>query len=347
MAQDVTALPRVALGEWPTPLQEAKRLSELLGSRVLVKREDLSGLGAGGNKARKLEYHLAQALAEQATHIITTGAAQSNHAHLTAAAARKLGLNVHLVLNGPEGVPFTSGNLLLDQILQADVTFVEAPVGPVGQDFINKKMLEVAEGIAQAGGKAFIIPEGGTDALGTVGYITALQELGSQLEQLSPKVRRVLVAVAAGTCGTFAGLISGTLLASFPFDIDILGVSISGFSDLKRAKTVKLVNDALRLIGSGTSIRSEKIWLEDRFVGKGYAQMTEEGNEAIRITAQAEGIFLDPVYTGKAMAALIAKGRAGELSGYDAVVFVHTGGLPLLFHYGDDYIDHSSAKFTV
>ncbi|KRE36531.1 1-aminocyclopropane-1-carboxylate deaminase/D-cysteine desulfhydrase [Paenibacillus sp. Soil724D2] len=336
MTTDLELLPRVKLGEWPTPLQEARQLSERLGTRILVKREDLSGLGGGGNKARKLEFHLGRAIAEQATHIITTGAAQSNHAHLTAAAARKLGLQVHLVLNGQSDLPRTSGNLLLDQILQAEITFVEPPISQSNQPYMNDKMREIAQDIAIEGGKAFIIPEGGTDALGTLGYIVALQELGSQLEQLDPNVSRVLVAVAAGTCGTFAGLISGAILTSFPFKIDILGVSISGKTEIKKERTVQLVNESLELAGSSAAVTTDHIWIEDRFIGEGYAKMTKEGSEALRITAQSEGIFLDPVYTGKAMAALINKGRSGELSDYDAVVFMHTGGLPLLFHYGSE-----------
>ncbi|NEW09763.1 pyridoxal-phosphate dependent enzyme [Paenibacillus sp. SYP-B3998] len=336
MGNNMETLPRIILGQWPTPLQETRQLSEILGCRLLVKREDLSGLGAGGNKARKLEFHLAQALAEHATHIITTGAAQSNHAHLTAAAARKLGLQAQLVLNGQSDLNRLSGNLLLDQILEAQITFIEPPISQSNQAYMNEKMRELAHGVALEGGKAFIIPEGGTDALGTLGYIVALQELGVQLEQLHPKVRRVLVAVAVGTCGTFAGLISGKVVASFPFEIDVLGVSISGITEIKKKRTVQLVNDALQLAGSAAKVSLEQIVIEDRFIGEGYAQMTKECGEAIRITAQSEGIFLDPVYTGKAMAALIDKGRAGELRSYDAVVFMHTGGLPLLFHYGLD-----------
>ncbi|GFZ98531.1 1-aminocyclopropane-1-carboxylate deaminase [Paenibacillus marchantiophytorum] len=333
MTTEVNNKPRVSLGEWPTPLQEAKQLSELLGGRLLVKREDLSGLGAGGNKARKLEFHLGQALAEGATHLITTGAVQSNHAHLTAAAARKLGLQAHLVLTGSSDASPRSGNLLLDHILEAEITFVEPPEGQSAQAYVTEQMREIARRIAEAGGKAFIIPEGGTDLLGTLGYIEALRELGGQLEQRLGSASRVLVAVAAGTCGTFAGLLAGAKLSAFPFAIDVLGVSISGKTELKIKRTVRLVNEALQASGSLLEVTDDQVWIEDRFIGEGYASKTKEGAEAIRITAQNEGIFLDPVYTGKAMAALLHLGRTGELDEYDAVVFLHTGGLPLLFHY--------------
>ncbi|MEK8127802.1 D-cysteine desulfhydrase family protein [Paenibacillus filicis] len=329
----VRELPRFPLGLWPTPLQEASRLSELLGARLLIKREDMTGLGAGGNKARKLEFHLGHALQEGATHLVTTGAIQSNHAFLTAAASGIAGLKAHLVLSGEQPADRSRGNVLLDRLVGAEFTFV--PSSGVNDSVrIKEQMGAVGQRIEAEGGRALLIPEGGTDLLGTLGYAVALDELAGQLEELG--LRHVLVAVAAGTCGTLAGLLTGTHLTEHKVQIDVLGVSISGFTQLKRAKTARLVNEALQWSGSSHTITAEDVRLDDRFVGDGYASMTEEGSEAIRLTAQQEGILLDPVYTGKAMAGLLSLGRAGELQAYEAVVFLHTGGLPLLFHYGTD-----------
>ena len=164
----IQSLPRVMLGAWPTPLQHAQQLSGHLGCPLYIKREDMTGLGAGGNKARKLEFQLGQAQADGATHVITTGAIQSNHAHLTAAAARKLGLIPHLVLSGTPAAE-KHGNLLLDALMESGITFVSPPAGRPPLDTINEVMLDIAAGITREGGTPCIIPEGGTDALGTIG----------------------------------------------------------------------------------------------------------------------------------------------------------------------------------
>ncbi|WP_233277838.1 1-aminocyclopropane-1-carboxylate deaminase/D-cysteine desulfhydrase [Paenibacillus durus] len=318
------------LGSWPTPLQPADQLSRQLGCRLFFKREDMTGLGGGGNKARKLEFQLGQAIVNGATHIITTGAVQSNHAQLTAAAARKLGLEPHLVLSGQPDDQ-RRGNLYLDHLMDSELTFVSPPAGRPSLEVINETMVQIAKTITNEGGTPYLIPEGGTDALGTVGYILAVKELVQQISTMQMDAKRILIAVATGTCGTHAGLIAGSSI--IPNNFEILGVSVSGNTDIKKAKTARIATETLKLAGYEQTIDEGQVWIEDRFIGSRYADITEACRSAIHLTARSEGIFLDPVYTGKAMAALVHMGQNGQLSRYDAVIFIHTGGLPLLFNY--------------
>ncbi|WP_082451844.1 D-cysteine desulfhydrase family protein [Paenibacillus ihuae] len=337
----IGSLPRVRLGVWPTPLQPAEQLSLQLGCPLYIKREDMSGLGGGGNKARKLEFQLGKAITDGITHVITTGAVQSNHAHLTAAASRKLGLKPHLVLSGIPGKE-KHGNLFLDHLLESEFTFVTPPAGRPPLEVVNEVMAEVASQITNKGGKPCIIPEGGTDPLGTVGYILAVEELVQQLDSLGLYMKRILVVVATGTCGTHAGLVAGASVVSH--SLDILGVSVSGKTPVKMEKTAKVATETLRLAGYGHEVLPDEIWIEDRFIGAGYGEVTEECCHAIYTTAATEGIFLDPVYTGKAMAALLHMGQTGQLTQYDAAVFVHTGGFPLLFQYDSAITSYNKMK---
>ncbi|NGM84134.1 D-cysteine desulfhydrase family protein [Paenibacillus sp. 7124] len=328
--KNILALPRVMLGTWPTPLQPTNQLSRQLGCQFWIKREDMTGLGGGGNKARKLEFQLGQAIKDGATHIITTGAVQSNHAQLTAAAARKLGLKPHLVLSGQPDKQ-RRGNLYLDHLMDSEITFVSPPADRPPLEVINEAMVQVAKTITSQGGTPCIIPEGGTDALGTIGYILAVQELVQQISSMQMDAKRILIAVATGTCGTHAGLIAGASI--IPNNFEILGVSVSGNTDIKKEKTARIASETLKLAGYEQTIDEGQVWIEDGFIGSRYADITEACRSAIHLTARSEGIFLDPVYTGKAMAALIHMGQHGQLSKYDAVIFIHTGGFPLLFNY--------------
>lgn len=322
-------LPRIALGVWPTPLQHAAVLSKRLGRPLYVKREDMAGIGGGGNKIRKLEYQLAQALKEQCTYVITTGAVQSNHAHLTAAAALKLGLKPILILSGNPGDEL-GGNLFLDRLMGAQVEFISHADGRPSLDLINKVMRQKAEQLKEVGEKAYIVPEGGTDALGSVGYVLAMQELVTQLSETAPHRQRTLVVLATGTCGTHAGLAAGRRLFSAK-PIDIAGISISGNAQIKQEKTRRIANETLSLLGSESNVQEDEIVILDEYMGEGYGKATPECIEAISLAASTEGLFLDPVYTGKAFAALFDLAKRGALDPYDAVVFMHTGGLPLLF----------------
>ncbi len=327
------AIPRVPLGTWPTPLQPLPRLGEEVGCSLYVKRDDMTGLGGGGNKARKLEYHLGQAVAEGATHVITTGSVQSNHCHLTAAAARRLGLMPILILvSNPPGA--ATGNLLLDRLMDADVRFVASGSA-------ERAMDGAARQITRDGGRPHVIPEGGSDALGSFGYMGAVDEIRLQLTADRGEVLRPLVVVANGSCGTHAGLLAGAL-ASWP-ELTILGISVSGDPAVKVGKTARLASEALALAGITRAVGPEAVWIDGSYKGPDYGVLTDACRGAIRLAARSEGLFLDPVYTGKALAGLIDLGGRGRLAGFDAVVLVHSGGFASLFDPGFDLLEKEHA----
>jgi D-cysteine desulfhydrase len=278
----------ISLGSWPTPVEAAPRLAELLGFADLwIKRDDLCGLGGGGNKVRKLEYTCAQALAAGADTVITSGGPQSNHARLTAAAAARLGLRCVLVLGGPPQPP--RGNLLLDDLAGARVVWAgDRPL---------------AEAVAQAAGDAFVIPLGGSSPVSIEGYAACGRELRAQVPDFDA------VVVALGSGGTMAGLVK-------ELGPDrVVGVDTGAVPD-PHATVYALLGGAV----APTDLR-----IDGDQVGAGYPTLTEAVRGALALAARTEGIFLDPTYTGRAMASLIAR-RHGE-----RVVFLHTGGLPGLF----------------
>ncbi|UUZ93636.1 hypothetical protein LJK87_02545 [Paenibacillus sp. P25] len=188
-------------------------------------------------------------------------------------------------------MPRTSGNLLLDDVLQADLTFVDPPPSSGDGGYLQEHMNEAGRQIREAGGIPYIIPEGGTDVWGTLGYVAAMQELGEQLERQAPGLKRVLVASAAGTCGTFAGLVTGALTTELPFQTDVVGISISGNTGIKRERTARLVRETLQLLGSTAAILPEQLWIEDRFIGPGYAVPTEAGKRRSGPLPNWKGFF--------------------------------------------------------
>lgn len=309
---DLHSLPRLTLGNWPTPLAYARRLSKSLNCPIFVKRDDMTGVGAGGNKVRKLEFQLAEAMRLGATHVITTGAIQSNHAHLTAAAARRVGMQPVLALSGTLEQD-VQGNLLLDRLMDAEIhPVLPDPMYPPLVT-MNRIMNELADEIKSRGGIPYIIPEGGTDAIGSVGYVLAIEELVEQLKNVTEvAVTRPLLVVATGTCGTHAGLIAGTIYSGV--DLRVVGVSISGNTRIKEEKTRQVVKETLQLLGNEEDIPEDLVIIEDKHIGLRYGAVTDESRFAIRLVARTEGLFLDPVYTGKAMAALIdmAKSEIGR-----------------------------------
>jgi L-cysteate sulfo-lyase len=285
----------ISLGVWPTPLDEAPRLAAALGLRQLwIKRDDLTGLGGGGNKVRKLQYTCAEALAAGATTLVTTGAPQSNHARLTAAAAARLGLRCVLVLAGPEPGAYR-GNLLLDRLAGAEIVWSgDAPPAAV------------AETVTAQRPGAHLIPFGGTSATSLPAYVDCARELVAQL----PEFDRVVVAVGSG--GTMAGLVRELGPER------VLGVDTGATPDPYAAVTALLGEPAHLTIDRGQ-------------IGAGYPAVTEPVREALKLAARTEGIFLDPTYTGRAMAGLVAHCAADSLSRSGRLVFLHTGGLPGLF----------------
>ena len=306
---------RVSIGVFPTPVQKLESISRLLGTQVYVKRDDLTGLGLGGNKVRKLEYLLADAKAQGAEVVFTTGGAQSNHAMLTAAAARKLGMTPILILK-KRGVTARQGNQLLEHLMGVDVRFMDT------DDYadIYAEMDRVG---AALGRPYYKIPCGGSNALGTLGYVDCAREIRDQGLHFGHLI------CAEGSGGTMAGLALGAKLY-------LPGTRVTGMmvdSDPFEEITVQLMREAAALLDADVQVSAEDFDLRD-LCGPGYAIPSQEGNAAVAMMAENEGLFLDPVYTGKAFAGLIAMAREGAFKPTDRVLFLHSGGAGGLFAVG-------------
>jgi D-cysteine desulfhydrase family pyridoxal phosphate-dependent enzyme len=312
------AVPRVPLANLPTRLEELPRLARHLGLRKLfVKRDDCTGLAMGGNKARKLEYDFAPILAGGHDVVVTVGGAQSNHATMTAAAARHLGLDVKLVLGGP-AFPAPRGNMLLDAVYGAEVRYL---LDDDDNDSLAAAMEAWVGELRREGRQPYALPVGGSTGLGALGYVRAMRELAAEA---GPGPFQVVTAV--GSCGTFAGLNLGARL--FAPGARVAGISVSRTARQIAARTTELVAESAAILGIAAPPGS--LECHDGFHER-YGVATASGAEAIRVSARLEGLILDPVYTGKSMAGLFALARAGALDPGIPVVFLHTGGLPILF----------------
>jgi len=323
---------RPRLAHLPTPLEPLDRLSgELGGPRVWVKRDDCTGLAGGGNKTRKLEYLLADALGEGADTILTAGAVQSNHARQTAAACARLGLGCELFLK--RSVPKRgegygrSGNVLLDRLAGAEVRLLPAEADA------GAAMAERLGALREEGRRPYAIPVGGSNAIGALGYVGCAHELCEQAEGAGLRIDAVVHASASR--GTQAGLAVG--LAETGAEARLLGVDVGGKMPEARAGVERIAAATCERLGRPT--RFAKIELDDRFLGEGYGVPTPEGISAVRLLARLEGLLLDPVYTGKAMAGLIHMVREGRFSPGENVVFLHTGGWPALFAYEEEFAE--------
>ena len=315
---------RISLGTFPTPLEPAPRLAVaigLRGDRLWLKRDDLTGLGGGGNKVRKLERTLAAALRDGADCLVTTGAAQSNHARLTAAAGARLGLPVTLVLAGDPRHPAAApaGNLLLDEIFGARIRWA----GDADDLRLAAVADETAAELASAGARPAVIPFGGSNRDGALAYADAARELHHQLRAQLRDQRQATSVVAVGSGGTMAGLVAELGPER------VLGVHAGAVAGPAEAVA------ALASTITAERQNPQALRLRTDQVGVGYGSLTEPAAAAIRLAARAEGIVLDPTYTGRAMAGLIAAVRDGDLDRDAPVVFWHTGGLPGLFGHPD------------
>jgi len=324
---------RLTLAHLPTPLEPAPRFSsEMTGVEVWIKRDDCTGLAFGGNKPRKLEYLMAAAREAGADTVVTFGGVQSNHTRATAAAARRLGMDCHLILAGspPEEV---TGNLLLDRLLGATLTFMSVPPEGLSPDRVAAAFSQAEERLRAKGRKPFSIAAGGSMPLGLIGYRAAFDETIGQARAAGLDVTRIVVAV--GTGGTLAGLVLGNILAGRP--VRVTGISVAPPPGLAAAVCIppveQLVAQGARLLGKDVAVEEDDVRVDYAYAGSAYAAPTREGIEAIRSLAHTEGIFLEPVYTAKAMAGLIGMCRAGEIGRDEKVIFVHTGGTPALFSY--------------
>ena len=326
----LSTVPRFPLAQLPTPLQEARNLRAALGGsgrspRILIKRDDLTGLALGGNKVRKLEFLVADALAQGATVLVTAGAAQSNHARATAAAARVAGMRAVLILDEPlvDGPP--QGNLLLDQLLGAEVRHV-----PGGTE-LNAAVETVAAELTAAGERAYAIPVGGSNAVGLLGYVEMCGELAGQLAAARERPTRLYY--ANGSRGTQAGIVLGARLVGATYRP--IGVLVSPDAPEKVERSVRIASEAASRLGVDVRLTEGDMVNLDGYVGAGYAAPTDACDEAILLLARTEAILLDPVYSGKAMAALLDAVRTGEVGPDETVVFLHTGGAPALFAHGE------------
>ena len=334
----VDSQPRFPLATLPTPLQEAPRLRRVLGGesrcpRILIKRDDLTGLAFGGNKARKLEFLVADALAQKATVLVTTGAEQSNHARMTAAAAAMAGLRCSLVLTAKDERPPAQGNLLLDYLLGAEVHFVPANPDPklaIGDQEAAVVSRVMAE-LEARGERPYLIVIGGSSPVGALGYVEGTRELLEQMERMGVKASRLYY--ASGSRGTQAGLALGAKLYEAPYRL--YGVAVSGGEPAKTRRALRIIEEAAARVGATVAMTAEEISTDQDYIGPGYGIPTPGGLEAITLLARQEGILLDPVYTAKAMAALIDHVRRGLVDPAETVVFLHTGGTPALFAYAD------------
>ena len=304
--------PRVALGLFPTPIQKLENVSRRFGANVYLKRDDLTGLGLGGNKVRKLEFLLADAKAQGAEVVFTTGGAQSNHAMLTAAAANRLGMKPILILK-QRGVTARRGNQLLEHLMGTDVRFLDTD----SYDDIYAEMDRVGEAL---GVPYYKIPCGGSNALGSLGYVACAEEIAGQGMRFDHLV------CAEGSGGTMAGLALGAKLFLPGTKVHGMMVDSDPFEEI----TLRLMKEAAALLKADLEITADDFALRD-LCGPGYAIPSEEGNAAVRLLAETEGLFLDPVYTGKAFAGLIRMLTDGTVQPGENVLFLHSGGAGGLF----------------
>ncbi len=322
------ALPRVRLAHLPTPIEPMPRLSAHLGGAELwVKRDDQTGLATGGNKTRKLEYLIAQAQQAGADCVITAGAAQSNHARQTAAAAAKVGLEAHLVLRAlPSEPPAPIGNLLIDHLVGAAIHWTEesAPY--------SATIAQVADELRTAGKRPYVIPYGGSNAWGLLGYVQAMREFTAQARECGHFDAHIF---ATSSGGTQAGLVLGAHLAALPAECQVLGISVSDTADELVPRVVELTNAGAELLGSTWRASAEDVQVNDRYLGEGYAVVNAADREAVRLAAHMEGLLVDPVYTGRALAGLIDLVRQGVFGHGTRVLFWHTGGYAALGAFAD------------
>jgi D-cysteine desulfhydrase family pyridoxal phosphate-dependent enzyme len=320
----LSAQPRASLGYFPTPLEQAPVLGERLGIRLLVKRDDQTGLALGGNKVRKLEYLVGDALRLGCDCVITTGGSQSNHARLAAAACRKARMDCFLILD--RGLhPEDQGNLLLDRLLGARVSIIESMDPAVAID----EMERLGAALEREGRRPYIIPRGGAIPAGAVGYAAFVAEIVEQLAEVG--VQPTHLYLGTGSCGTHSGIFAG--VSAVNWSVSVNGISVSRSRHEQTEKILVLSNATLSHLGLEAGVTADHVFVDDRFVGEGYGYPTRETMEAIKIGAIDEGMILDPVYTGKALSGLIGHVREGRLGPGDSVVFLHSGGSPALFAY--------------
>ncbi len=329
IASALESLQRIVLGELPTPMRRAEALGKALGGATIwFKQDDLTGFGLGGNKVRSLEYLAAAAAGQRADCLVTGGRMHSNHVRITLATAAALGIPGTAVLMGEPSSDRSTGNVLLDEILGGRL--VSIPPGPTTA--IDERIEDEANKLRAAGHNPYVIGRGGASALGSAGYVRAALEILEQCSKLG--IGPSALYCATGSCATQAGLLAGFRAAGIRWPVR--GITVSRPRDECIARQRKLVRETADLLGILAPLSEEDPEIYDEHIGGGYGIPTQEAQDAIRLVAQTEGILLDPVYTGKAMAAMIEHIRDGKIRASETVLFLHTGGWPNLFAAHDD-----------
>lgn len=319
-------LSRCKLAHLPTPLEELHTLSSKLGGpKILIKRDDQTGLALGGNKVRKLEFLLADALAQGCDTLVTLGAAQSNHCRQTAAAAAACGLKCELILNGKKP-DLPQGNLFLDELFGATIHWIDRPQRAA-------KSAELMQQLKTAGRKPYLIPVGGSNGVGALGYVTAMTEL---MEQLNKRhINRIVFGSSSG--GTQAGMVVGARVAGFKGYVTGIGIDKDDRDlNIYEQELADIANECAPLLGIEDSFAAKDFEVVRGYAGGGYGVVGDLEREAIRLLARTEGILLDPVYAGRAFGAMIDLIRKGTIASNETVLFWHTGGAPALFAYVKD-----------
>ncbi len=328
LCEKIGQLPQVDIGHFPTPLEECPRLSEVLGGpRIFMKREDCSGLAFGGNKVRQLTFTIGEAVHQGADTIVHGAASQSNHCRQAAAAAARLGLRCYLRLSRDDK-SMPQGNLLLDHLAGAEIELVDAFLGPK----LDAIKYALAEELKAEGLKPYVIASPRSTALAAVAFAWCVAEIHKQQEAMQIQADRIYAASAGGT---LAGLILGS--KSLGMKLKPVGIAPIDWDDrIERVR--KAGNEAARILDLDIEITDDAVCCTNAYVGEAYGVVSPESVEAIRLVARTEGIFLDPVYTSKAMAGLIDHIRRGEIASNETVIFLHTGGTPALFAYDEELL---------
>ena len=329
----------------PTPLEKLSRFGEAIGLKNLyIKRDDNTGLAMGGNKARKLEYLVSEAIKKKCNLLFTIGGIQSNHCRMTVAAAKKYGMNCHIWLLGtkPEN---ETGNVLLDRLLGATIEYLPS----MPDEELEKRVEEIMSRWKSEGKKPFYIPIGGSTGLGCLGYVNMIRELSEQLKGVGkgktsfPTQTGLVIdtiLTTSGSGGTQAGMVLGCEL--FLPKTRVIGISVSRRKVPFTQKVFGVVKEGEKILGLKNLVPMEKITVYDEYIGVKYGVPTEAGVNAILTLAQTEGILLDPVYTGKAMSGLVDLVKKGVISPKEKVLYVHPGGVPAIFAYGKTFIPSTS-----
>lgn len=310
---------RLNLANLPTKIEKLNRLSDELGKNIYIKIDDQTGTEVSGNKVRKLEFSVAEALEKGCDYLITCGGIQSNHCRATAAVAAKLGIGAYLVLRGDEDIQI-EGNLFLDKILGADIKFITA------EEYRNNRaeiMNDIKKNLGDEGHDAYIIPEGASNGIGSLGYINAMEEILKQEKELEVKFDAIVSTVGSG--GTYSGLYYGNYVSNNT--AIIYGINISETKEHFQNQILKLLKEIAFYTNKEIKVEKDEIDIIDGYPGRGYALSRSEEVEFINHLAKLEGIILDPVYTGKAMYGLVEEIKKGTFDKHENILFIHTGGL--------------------